>query len=137
MVFELHIHAKSYCVITLRAGSRDIWAIAATPSCSSAATAQNNHPAVYAARLRRRNPAGRRFAVGTDRAWLNCLDLGRKMHALDRRARIGAARVRIPDLRGKEFEEAIGGGRLSSKTSSSGFANAHGQSSRRGIDAGR
>ena len=48
------------------------------------------------------------------------------MHALDRRdlrdaarlkpgeefrrgARVGAARVRIPDLRGEEFEEAIGG----------------------------
>ena len=48
------------------------------------------------------------------------------MHALDRRelrdalrlkpieefrrgARIGAARVRVPDLRGEEFEEAIGG----------------------------
>src|SRR5271166_4178199 len=26
-----------------------------------------------------------------------------------RRARIGAARVRVPDLRGKEFEETIGG----------------------------
>ena len=50
------------------------------------------------------------------------------MHALDRRelrdalrlkpieefhrgARIGAARVRVPDLRGEEFEEAIGGAR--------------------------
>ena len=28
-----------------------------------------------------------------------------------RRARIGAARVRVPDLRGEEFEEAIGGAR--------------------------
>ena len=56
------------------------------------------------------------------------LDVGRDMHALDRRelrdalrlkpieefprrARIGAARVRVPDLRGEEFEEAIGGAR--------------------------
>ncbi len=53
------------------------------------------------------------------------LDVGRDMNALDRRelrdalrlkpieefrrrARIGAARVRVPDLRGEEFEEAIG-----------------------------
>ena len=56
------------------------------------------------------------------------LDVGRDMHALDRRelrdafrrkpieefrrgARIGAARVRVPDLRGEEFEEAIRGAR--------------------------
>ncbi len=55
---------------------------------------------------------------------LQLLDVGGDMHALDRRkpgdaarlkpieefrrgARIGAARVRVPDLRGEEFEEAI------------------------------
>ncbi len=59
---------------------------------------------------------------------LQLLDVGRDMHALDRRelrdalrrkpieefrrrARVGAARVRVPDLRGEEFEEAIGGAR--------------------------
>src|SRR5271166_3691040 len=58
------------------------------------------------------------------------LDVGRDMHALDRRelrdalrlkpieefrrrSHIGAAGVRVPDLRGEEFEEAIGGTRAS------------------------
>jgi hypothetical protein len=57
---------------------------------------------------------------------LQLLDIGRDIHALDRRdlrdavrrkpveeffrrARIGAARVGIPDLRGEEFKEAVGG----------------------------
>ena len=55
---------------------------------------------------------------------LQLLDIGGDMHALDRRdlrhaprrqpveefdggTRIGAARVRIPDLRGEEFKEAV------------------------------
>ena len=73
-----------------------------------------------------RNAAKRSFAVGAERAFAKLLDIGGDMHALDRRklpyssrgkpveefhgrARIGAARVRIADIGGEEFKEAIGG----------------------------
>ena len=50
---------------------------------------------------------------------MNALDRREPRHAarfkpveeFRRRARVGAARVRVPDLRGEEFEEAIGGAR--------------------------
>ena len=73
-----------------------------------------------------RKAARRNFRGLRGARFLQLLDIGGDMHALDRReprhaasrepveefdggARIGAARVRIPDLRGEEFEEAIGG----------------------------
>jgi hypothetical protein len=75
-----------------------------------------------------RKAARRSFAVGAERAFCNCSILGGDVDALNGRelrhaapqasrrirrlrARIGAARVRIPDLRREEFEEAIGGAR--------------------------
>jgi hypothetical protein len=66
----------------------------------------------------RSKAARRSFNVGADRAWLNLLDVGRNMHALNRRelrdaihrepieefrscARTGAALMRVADLRGR------------------------------------